>query len=63
MTMTKPTFGPEHEGKEIERLEQDRMRQKVPSLPVIPANCPVLEKYSPVSRLFRVIIATDADFV
>jgi hypothetical protein len=28
MVGTKPTYEPEHEGKELERLEQDRLRQK-----------------------------------
>ena len=36
--MTKPSFGPEHEGKELERLEQDRLRQKVPFPLVMQAN-------------------------
>ena len=29
MVFLKQTFGPEHEGREAERLEQDRSRQKV----------------------------------
>ena len=39
---------PEHEGKEADRLEQDRQRQKVSPFP--PSLTIVLEEYVPISQ-------------